>query len=222
MVVVAAFEATAVTAVYVVVSIVALQGDHQFLEGIGEEGVIDLPPAGNVPASRAAFRDEHGLLIEVPFQQSFERAAMSRFVLGHFVHGVVDGVEVQSLGLLGELELAGGGAVFGFHADAEVLGGGGGDDLAQQLGELGGVLGLFERGGLPVFGDLRVTFAGGGAGNGGAGDGKVHKARNFGYWAGAIHIFKYFFTPSLIIEHLKEVLHNRIKSTEYPRKRILS
>lgn len=95
MVVVAAFETTAVTAVYVVVSIVALQGDHQFLEGIGEEGVIDLPPAGNVPASRAPFRDEHGLLIEVPFQQSFERAAMSRFVLCHFVHGVVYCVEIQ-------------------------------------------------------------------------------------------------------------------------------
>ena len=157
------------------------------------------------------------LLAEVPFQQSFERAAMSRFILCHFVHGIVDGVEVQGLGLLGELELAGGGAVFGFHADAEVLGGGGGDDLAQQLGELGGVLGLFERGGLPVFGDLRVAFAGGGAGNGGAGDGKVHKARDFGDWAGAIHIFKYFFTPSLIIEHLKGVLHNRIRSTKYPR-----
>ena len=76
MVVVAAFEATAVTVIYVVVSIVALQGDHQFLEGIGEEGVIDFPPAGIIPASRATLRDEHRLLIEVPFQQSFERAAM--------------------------------------------------------------------------------------------------------------------------------------------------
>ena len=51
------------------------------------------------------------LLAEVALQQAFESLAMARLVTGHLVHGVVDGVQVQGLGQLGQLELAGGGAV---------------------------------------------------------------------------------------------------------------
>ena len=61
---------------------------------------------------------------------------MSGLVAGHFMHSVVDGVEVQLLGELGQLGLACGGAVFGFDAHLEVLLGGVGQDLTQQLGEL--------------------------------------------------------------------------------------
>ena len=51
------------------------------------------------------------LLAEVALQQAFESLAVSGFVAGHFMHGVVDGVEVQLLCELGELGLAGGRAV---------------------------------------------------------------------------------------------------------------
>ena len=81
-------------------------------------------------------------LAEVPLQQALEGLAVTGLVPGHLMHGVVDGVQVQLLGLLGQLELAGGGAVLGVNAHLQVLLGGVGYDLAQQLGKLGGVLGL--------------------------------------------------------------------------------
>ena len=58
------------------------------------------------------------------------------------MHGVVDGVQVVLLGQLGQLELAQGGAVLGLDPHLQVLLGGVGHHLAQQLCELGGVLGL--------------------------------------------------------------------------------
>ena len=51
------------------------------------------------------------LLAEVALQQAFERLAVAGLVAGHLMHGVVNGVEVELLGLLGQLKLAGGGAV---------------------------------------------------------------------------------------------------------------
>ena len=51
------------------------------------------------------------LLAEVALQQAFESLAVAGFVAGHFMHGVMDGVQVQFLSLLGQVELAGGGAV---------------------------------------------------------------------------------------------------------------
>ena len=79
--------------------------------------------------------------------------------------GVMDGVQVQGLGLLGQLELAGGGAVLGLDTDGQVLLGGGGDNLAQQLGELGSVLSLFPGGLLPVQADLGIALAVSGTGH---------------------------------------------------------
>jgi len=76
------------------------------------------------------------LLVEVALQQAFESLAVAGFIAGHFMHGVVDGVEVQLLGELGQLGLACGCAVFGFDAHFEVLLGGVGHDFAQQLSEL--------------------------------------------------------------------------------------
>ena len=67
---------------------------------------------------------------------------MTGLVAGHLMDGVVDGVQVQLLGLLGQLELTQGSAVLGVHTHLQVLLGGVGQDLAQQLSKLGGVLGL--------------------------------------------------------------------------------
>ena len=69
---------------------------------------------------------------------------MPRFVAGHFMHGVMNSVQAELLGFLGQVGLALGGAVFGFHADAEVFLGAGGNDLAQQFRELRGVLRFFK------------------------------------------------------------------------------
>ena len=91
---------------------------------------------------------------------------MSRLVPGHLVDGVVDGVQVVLLGQLGQLELTGGSAVLSVHAHLQVLLGGIGDHLAQQLGELGGVLGLLQAGLLPVHADLGITLAMGHTGHG--------------------------------------------------------
>ena len=106
------------------------------------------------------------LLPEIPLQQTLEGLAVAGFIAGHFMHGVVDGIQAELLGLLGQVGLALGGAVFSFHADAQVFLGAGGNHLAQQLGELRGVLGFLKRGGLPVFGDLRIAFPGSGAAHG--------------------------------------------------------
>ena len=75
---------------------------------------------------------------------------MAGLVPGHLVDGVMDGVQIVLLGQLGQLELAQGGAVLGLDPHLQVLLGGVGHDLAQQLGELGGVLGLLIGGLLPV------------------------------------------------------------------------
>ena len=47
------------------------------------------------------------LLSEIPLQQPLERLAVTGFVAGHLVHGVVDGIQIQRLGLLGQLGLPG-------------------------------------------------------------------------------------------------------------------
>ena len=75
------------------------------------------------------------------------------------MHGVVDRVEVMLLGQLRQLKLALGRAVLGLNAHFKVLLGGVGHDLAQQLGELRRMLGLFIRGLLPVEADFRVALA---------------------------------------------------------------
>ena len=46
-------------------------------------------------------------LAEVALQQALESLAVTGLVAGHLVNGVVDGVQVELLGLLGQLELAG-------------------------------------------------------------------------------------------------------------------
>ena len=74
------------------------------------------------------------------------------------MHGVVDGIQVQLLGLLSQIELALSSAVLGVHTHLQVLLGGVGQDLAQQLSELGSVLGLLQSGLLPVQADLGIAL----------------------------------------------------------------
>ena len=91
---------------------------------------------------------------------------MAGFVAGHLVDGVVDGVQVECLGALGQVGLAGGGAVLGLDPHLQVLFGGVGDDLTQKLGELGSVLRLFVGGLFPVQADLGIALPVGHTGHG--------------------------------------------------------
>ena len=79
------------------------------------------------------------LFPEIPLEETGEGFSMPGLIASHFVDGVVDGVEIQLLGALSEGGLAGGGAVFGLDPHLQVLLGGVGEDLAQQLRELGGI-----------------------------------------------------------------------------------
>ena len=81
----------------------------------------------------------------------------------------MDGVEVEGLGALGQVGLAGGSAVLSFDTHLEVLLGGVGHDFAQQLGKLRGMLSLFISGLLPVQADLRIALT-----MGNASHGKIH------------------------------------------------
>lgn len=98
-------------------------------------------------------------LAKVALEQAGESLAVAGLVAGHLVHGVVDGIEASGLGALGKIGLAGGGAVLGLNAHLEVLLGGVGHDLAQELSKLGGVLGLLVSSLLPVQADLGIALA---------------------------------------------------------------
>ena len=78
----------------------------------------------------------------------------------------MDGVQAQLLGALGQIHLALGGAELGGHTGLQVGLGGVAQHLAQQLGKLGGVLGLLIGGLLPVQADLRIALPVGHTGHG--------------------------------------------------------
>ena len=75
-------------------------------------------------------------LLEVTLQQALECLAVTGLVPGHLMDGVMDGVQVQGLGLLSQLELAGGGAVLGLDTDGQVLLGGGGETSPSSSANL--------------------------------------------------------------------------------------
>ena len=108
-------------------------------------------------------------LLEVALQQAFQGLAVTGLVTGHFVDGVVDGVQAVLLGAGGQVELALGGAVLALDAPCQILLGGIGhvglQGAAQQLGELGGVLGFLKGGLFPVQADLGIALAMGDAGH---------------------------------------------------------
>ena len=98
------------------------------------------------------------LVAEVAGVEAGEAAAVASLVLGHFVNGVVDGVEVSLLGVGGDAHLVGVGAGFSHHALVEV-GLGVPHAVTEELGELGGVLGLFPSVALEGFGDFGIPLA---------------------------------------------------------------
>ena len=97
------------------------------------------------------------------------------------VFNIESGVETELFRLLRDFELAGAGAVFGFHALGQVGLRAGSDDFAEEFGELGGVFGLFERDALVGFGDLGIAFAVRDAAHG-----EVHA--DFGAFAGKVGV----------------------------------
>lgn len=103
---------------------------------------------------------------KVALQQALEGLAVTSLVASHLVDGVVDGIEVGSLGTLGEIGLTSGGAILGLNAHLEVLLGGVGHDLAQELSKLGGVLGLLMGCLLVIKANLGITLAMSDAGHG--------------------------------------------------------
>ena len=55
-------------------------------------------------------------LSEVSFEEAFESGTVACFVAGHFVDGIVDGVEVLGLGAFGDVGFAGAGSELGVDA----------------------------------------------------------------------------------------------------------
>ena len=84
------------------------------------------------------------------------------YATGHLVDGVVDGVQAVLLGAQSQIHLALGGAELAVHTPGQIVLGGslhvGFQLLAQHLGKLSGVLGLFEGGLLPVQGCTCASF----------------------------------------------------------------
>ena len=97
-------------------------------------------------------------LSEVTLVESLESLTVASLVLGHLVNRVMDGIQVQGLGLLGNIHLAGASSAFGFHTLLEV-GLGIPDALANQLCKTAGVIGLLKGIALEGLGDFRIAFA---------------------------------------------------------------
>ena len=74
------------------------------------------------------------------------------------MNGVMDRIQIQLFCLLGKSGLAGGGAVLSVDTHLQVLLGGIGEDFAQKLSKLGGVLGFFQSCSVIVITDFGITF----------------------------------------------------------------
>ena len=99
------------------------------------------------------------LFAEVSLEKSCKSLAVSRLVASHLMDCVVDSVETLCLCELCKLGLAEGSAVLRLNSHLEVLLRRVGYDLAEELGELGGVLSLFVSCLLPVETDLGIALS---------------------------------------------------------------
>ena len=70
----------------------------------------------------------------------------------------MDGIQVECLRALRKIGLAGGCAVLGIDTHLQVLLGGVGQDFAQQLCELGGVIRFLQSSSVIVITDFRIAF----------------------------------------------------------------
>lgn len=98
------------------------------------------------------------LLFEEAVVETLEALTMASFVFGHFVDGVVNGVEVFGFGVSGDAHFIFVGTGFSGHALFEV-GLGVPDAVAEEFSKFGGVFGFFKGVALEGFSDFGVTFA---------------------------------------------------------------
>ena len=107
-------------------------------------------------------RDNYNILSllfsEIALQQAQEALAMASFVLCHFVNSVVDGIQIGSLGSLGNVQFASSGATFSLGTLLQV-GLGVPYHVTNQLAELGSMLGLFQCIATECLTDFRITLA---------------------------------------------------------------
>ena len=120
----------------------------------GGGGMKKGEPIARFPPENAWFG-----LAEVTLQQTLKGLAVAGLIPGHFMDGIVDGVQIQSLGSLSQIRLAGGSAVFRLYAHLQVLLRGVGDDLAQKLCKFSGMLCFFIGSLFPVQANFRVALA---------------------------------------------------------------
>ena len=97
-------------------------------------------------------------LLEISLQQAVESGAVARFVLRHFVNGVVNGVVAELFRPLGDRQFAFAGARFRRNPQLQILFRGIGDAFAEQLRKLGCVLRFLIRIALVSLRDFGIAF----------------------------------------------------------------
>ncbi len=83
---------------------------------------------------------------------------MTRLVLAHIVHSIVNGIVAKLFGTGGNLLLPHTGTILGINSHLQVGLGIGGDDFTEKLCETSRMIGLFEGDALIGFGNLGKTF----------------------------------------------------------------
>ena len=143
------------------------------------------------------------LLLEIAVVETFEAATVASFVACHFMNGVVDGIEVEFLGALGDAGFVFAGTGFSVHALFEV-GLGVPNAVAEEFGKLGSVFSLFPSITLESFGYFGIAFAVGLAAHG-----EVHT--HFGAFAVemSVEILYHFFVAAFgyadfVLSHERE------------------
>jgi len=98
------------------------------------------------------------MLLKVALQQTGEASTVTGLVLGHFMNGVVNGIEAGSLGILGNTELVLAGTSLSsstlFQIGLRIP-----YNLTQQLCKTTGVVSLLESIALERLGNLRIALA---------------------------------------------------------------
>ena len=104
-------------------------------------------------------KNSQGLFAEIALQQTGERGAVTGLVFRHLVNSVVNGVVTELLGALGNVELAGTGAVLGFHALLKIRLRARGNNFTEKFTEFRGMFRLFKRNALVGFRNFGVSLA---------------------------------------------------------------
>ena len=115
-----------------------------------------MSPVYNV--CREGWCSQLGLLAEIALEQAFEASAVACLVLGHLVYGIVDCIEVEGLGCLGDVHLAGACSALGLGTFLQI-----GlcvpYAVAYELGYPGCMVCLLEGVASERLGDFGIAFA---------------------------------------------------------------